>query len=695
NNPTTNQTWKGVRGMYLLRGPITDADFHAIFESRSPTAPYFLAEQGELAGAGACLWTPVFHPTKPLNALPAPAAPTAAIAGDAVTETNVTLYNRRLNGPADPAHWRYARPVTVGPGSAFRHVDPLAADEPWSTGFFLPRPDDAGLAQSTSGALGPDASRVALRQHDRPLRLLHGSNSRAVRPADVAGRTYPEQYSHGFIRAHEADQIGALNIPALLSHVSWFGQDTENDGMLWSSGTVERIERIDGGVRSFQRLWSGGNFVHADYTFGAGGGVLLAPGARIQLKFHPEQGAPPGLSEVATKLTATDPATFEFYALLHGAGAQVTVTPVVGTSLSDQGAPQIGNSTPVTTDGPPLAYGETIDGADLIFDDSTWVLAGNHPEVRPGQLCLVRTDDFSATRINMISAAQLDTPQPGRTTIVFERPWPEHAQDPIGAGDLVEFAETKVEAFTTALRGAPGSMTHRGVEIANSGAGIVAVVAQSYWIEGAIGEMNGPFGRSGTGWIDQLDNAFPGALERMFELLEPDVVFLYAAGQGTDGTSLIPTTGRVRGGHPAAEVVWFMPSDIPTVIPEEWDHIATDDAHTLPNDAYGLSVRGAPSIGDIIEMAARFGQADSAHFSAQGALLNARAGLGLMAQDAAIPGCTGDGTGDGVVDILDLLGLFAAWGSADPRFDFAPGGGDGTVAIQDLQALLGAWGECP
>jgi hypothetical protein len=693
-NPTTHKTWKGVRGLYLLSGSITDADFHALFESRSPTSPYFLAENGDLVGAGECLWAPVFHPTTPLDGLSGADEPTPTIAGDAVTETNVVLYNRSRSDPTDPNHWRYARNVTIGEGAEFYHMDPLAAGEPWSTGFLLPRPDEVGLAQYTSGTLGPDASRVALRDYDRPLRLLHGSNSRGVRTSDVRGRTYPEQHSHGFIRAHESDQVGAMNVPVVLSRVSWFGQDTENGGLLWTSGTVERIERIDGGVRSFQRLWSGGNFISATLTIGAGGGVLLAPGARIQLKFHPEQGTPPGLSRVATKLTATDPATLEFYALLHGTDSRITVTAVAGSSVSEQAPPQVGNSAPVTADGPALAYGETVDAADQILGESLWVLEGNHPEILPGQLCLVQSGDLPAAKINMVSEAHIDTPQPGHTTVVFEKPWPDHSQDPVGAGNLVEFAETQVERFTTGLLGEAGPNTHRGVEIENSGGGIIVVFAQAYWVDGVVGELNGPFGRSGTGWEDQLDNAFPGALERMFGLLEPDVVYLYTAAQGTDGASLASTTAKVRDGYPTAEVVWFMPSDIPTVEPEEWDQIATNDAYTIPNDAYGLSVRESPSIGDIIEMAARFGQADQSHYSAQGTLLNAQAGLALMAEDAVIPGCNGDGTGDGVVDVLDFLGLLAAWGSADPRFDFAPNGGDGTVDNRDFLALLGAWGEC-
>jgi polyhydroxybutyrate depolymerase len=51
--------------------------------------------------------------------------------------------------------------------------------------------------------------------------------------------------------------------------------------------------------------------------------------------------------------------------------------------------------------------------------------------------------------------------------------------------------------------------------------------------------------------------------------------------------------------------------------------------------------------------------------------------------------CTGDLTGDGVVDVADLLDLLAVFGSAEGDLD-----GDGVTTVSDLLMLLGAWGEC-
>jgi hypothetical protein len=61
----------------------------------------------------------------------------------------------------------------------------------------------------------------------------------------------------------------------------------------------------------------------------------------------------------------------------------------------------------------------------------------------------------------------------------------------------------------------------------------------------------------------------------------------------------------------------------------------------------------------------------------------------------ALP-CPGDcDNGDGVVDIIDLLALLAAWGSGTGPCDIAPSGGDGVIDITDLLELLGGWGPCP
>ncbi|MCI0676324.1 MAG: PQQ-dependent sugar dehydrogenase [Phycisphaerales bacterium] len=58
----------------------------------------------------------------------------------------------------------------------------------------------------------------------------------------------------------------------------------------------------------------------------------------------------------------------------------------------------------------------------------------------------------------------------------------------------------------------------------------------------------------------------------------------------------------------------------------------------------------------------------------------------------APPTCPEDVDGDGTVNVVDLLAVIAAWGSADPAADVND---DGTVNIEDLLQVVGGWGDCP
>jgi len=65
--------------------------------------------------------------------------------------------------------------------------------------------------------------------------------------------------------------------------------------------------------------------------------------------------------------------------------------------------------------------------------------------------------------------------------------------------------------------------------------------------------------------------------------------------------------------------------------------------------------------------------------------------VSLMVFYAADLECPADVTGDGVVDVLDLLELLGTWGQTGGAADI---NGDGIVDVLDLVALLGAWGPC-
>jgi len=60
---------------------------------------------------------------------------------------------------------------------------------------------------------------------------------------------------------------------------------------------------------------------------------------------------------------------------------------------------------------------------------------------------------------------------------------------------------------------------------------------------------------------------------------------------------------------------------------------------------------------------------------------------------AELPPCFADVNDDGVVDVLDLLAILAAWGTTGGGPEDV--NGDGIVDVLDLLAVLGAWGPCP
>jgi hypothetical protein len=106
-----------------------------------------------------------------------------------------------------------------------------------------------------------------------------------------------------------------------------------------------------------------------------------------------------------------------------------------------------------------------------------------------------------------------------------------------------------------------------------------------------------------------------------------------------------------------------------------------------------------------IRRATRWGTLYNFRFDCNAAPKNASVTLGLfksvaglpdtMMVAAQVPGditpCSADVTGDGTVNITDLLAEIAAWGQAGGPADV---NGDNIVNIADLLAVVGAWGSC-
>jgi len=61
-------------------------------------------------------------------------------------------------------------------------------------------------------------------------------------------------------------------------------------------------------------------------------------------------------------------------------------------------------------------------------------------------------------------------------------------------------------------------------------------------------------------------------------------------------------------------------------------------------------------------------------------------------EDVCTPVCSSDITGDGLVNVNDLLALLSAWGEPTSPADV---NSDGIVDVSDLLELIGSWGACP
>jgi len=55
--------------------------------------------------------------------------------------------------------------------------------------------------------------------------------------------------------------------------------------------------------------------------------------------------------------------------------------------------------------------------------------------------------------------------------------------------------------------------------------------------------------------------------------------------------------------------------------------------------------------------------------------------------------CLGDVSGDGAVDVVDLLSVIAVWGPCTGCVEDI--NGDSFVDVVDLLEIIGTWGVCP
>jgi len=114
---------------------------------------------------------------------------------------------------------------------------------------------------------------------------------------------------------------------------------------------------------------------------------------------------------------------------------------------------------------------------------------------------------------------------------------------------------------------------------------------------------------------------------------------------------------------------------------------------------------GGTSTGGAFTMSGTIGQPDAgATLSGGGFTLQGGfwAGGGSQPIDTCLPDIAPLPSGDGLVNVTDLLAVIGAWGAcgnpANCPADISPAGppvGDDVVNVADLLAVIGGWGTCP
>jgi hypothetical protein len=101
----------------------------------------------------------------------------------------------------------------------------------------------------------------------------------------------------------------------------------------------------------------------------------------------------------------------------------------------------------------------------------------------------------------------------------------------------------------------------------------------------------------------------------------------------------------------------------------------------------------AEIMGETIEFTGTIGQVDASTGHIAGGVYVFTSGFWNDRQPGPVVTCSGDATGDGFIDVTDLLLVIGAWGQIGPNQ--ADVTGDGVVNVSDLMLVIGAWGTCP
>ena len=175
-------------------------------------------------------------------------------------------------------------------------------------------------------------------------------------------------------------------------------------------------------------------------------------------------------------------------------------------------------------------------------------------------------------------------------------------------------------------------------------------------------------------------------------LLSPSL-FIRPLGRLGFGSYLIPKGGSTVETAPDS------------LLPNQWTHIActssTSGVRKVYVDGVLIGEGTSPSYGealgmmligrDRIDCCTRFaGQMDDLRVYSRPLLPNE-----VVALFESVTQCSGDVSGNGVVDGVDLAAVLGTWGSNGKGEFLTDIDGDGTVGGTDLAVVLNSWGACP
>lgn len=459
------------------------------------------------------------------------------------------------------------------------------------------------------------------------------SNSRGVRRPSAGGQTLPERHSEAYMAESRSLVSGVLNGRCWESSTeatNAFGLRISQGGAVQGSGTKVVLQTTTG-WQDFTRAWTGGDNNGAGVSQGMGV-VLTTTNAVWGLKFSPEYGS---------RFDDSHPIRVRYHLLAYpGHCGSVlyrrTKSPdqAAGVDIDASDTTVTGFDTTVATRTYNTGTDSYNSGTKTVVINANLVAQG----VRVGHL-LVNVSLVSASEIVSISWDGSNTTIVLSTTLgqspanghVFKfGPW--ETRTIVADFPAIDFDGGDLNSYRGLLIKAPAVFPSNTLG--------VVLLAMDAWSTDVDGLIIGHAGYSGNGYQNQLtdcwqyhagtnDSAITNFYKKMFDqTMSPDEamsfnVMLHHADQQVANPGLINYTNVVKAAVTDASVA-YMGDQVHAVDADvvNWDTFKFQQGGTL-----GVSVAGDPLLGTLAEQWAAGHRTDSAHPSARGHLMCARANI--------------------------------------------------------------------